>query len=91
MFYCGIPQTALSVSIGGVSEIFKRPYRVRRASYYGKEVTLAPETPFYPGEEVVQFFDDFALIVPKGAMVDESLLRRAVTMPRRKGRPSVRI
>lgn len=51
---------------------------MRRAAVWGKEVTIAPEAPFSPGDEVVQFFDGFVLIVPRGAKVDEALLSRAI-------------
>jgi hypothetical protein len=61
-----------------MSEIFKRPYKIRRAAQWGKEVTIAPEATLRPGDDVVQFFDGFVLIVPRGAKVDESLLRQAI-------------
>lgn len=74
----------LIVSIWAVEEIYRRPYRVRRAARRGKEVTLAPETGLCPGDEIVQLFDTlvgFVLLVPKGAVVDESLLRQTIRMP----------
>ncbi len=61
-----------------MGEVFKRPYRVRRAALRGKEITLPPESSFRPGDDVIQFFDGFVLIVPKGAKVDEVLLSRAI-------------
>lgn len=59
-------------------EIFKRPYRVRRAAVRGKEITLPCETPLEPGDIVIAFYDGFVLYVPKGTRVDEALLREAI-------------
>lgn len=61
-----------------MGEIFKRGYRVRRAAKWGKEITLAPEALLRPGDEVVQFYNGFILLVPKGTKVNEELLRRAI-------------
>ena len=55
-------------------EIFKRPYRVRKAAKWGKEITIAPEAKMQPGDEVVQWYDGFILIVPQGAKVNEEIL-----------------
>ena len=62
-----------------VNEIFKRPYRVRRAATAGKEITIPSETRFKPGDLVIAFYDGFVLYVPKGTTVDEVLLRRVIT------------
>lgn len=83
---CGIPQVRLRLRIEAVGEIFKRPYRVRRAAAWGKEVTLAPEAPLCPGDEVIEFFDRLVPIVSRGPVVDESLLRRAIKIPTRSGK-----
>ena len=61
------------------SEIFKRPYRVRRAAATGMEITVPSGTPFKPGDVVIAFYDSFILYVAKGTQVDESLLRHAIT------------
>lgn len=61
-----------------VNEIFKRPYRVRRAAAAGKEITIPAATGFKPGDLVIAFYDGFVLYVPKGTTVDEVLLRRAI-------------
>lgn len=63
-----------------MGEIFKRPYRVRKAALSGKEITIAPEASVQPGDEVVQWFDGFVLIVPRGTRVDEEMLRRAIEL-----------
>ena len=76
----------LILRIGIRGEIYKRPYRVRKAAVWGKEVTIAPEAPFCPGEEIVQLFDGFVLIVSKGTVVNELLLRRAITTPKERRR-----
>jgi len=60
-------------------EIYKRPYRVRRAAARGKEITIPSEVKLEPGDTVVAFYDGFILYVPKGTQVDEALLRRAIT------------
>ncbi len=60
------------------SEIYKRPYRIRRATLSGKEVTVPPEARLQPGDEVTVYYDGFLLVVPKGAKVDEDLLRQSV-------------
>ena len=63
-----------------LNEIFKRPYRVRRAAATGMEITVPSGTPFKPGDVVIAFYDGFILYVPKGTRVDEILLRRAITI-----------
>ena len=63
-----------------MGEVYKRPYRVRRASQRGKEITIAPEAKIQVGDDVVQWFDGFVLIVPTNAKVNEKLLRRAITI-----------
>lgn len=63
-------------------EIFKRPYRVRKAANWGKESTIAPEAKMQAGDEVVQWYDGFILIVPLGAKVNEEMLRRAIDLRR---------
>jgi len=68
-------------------EIFRRPYRVRRAARWGKEITIAPGAKLEPGDEVVQWYDGFVLIVPQGAMVDEKILRRAIKLGRQNAEP----
>ena len=62
------------------NEIFKRPYRLRRAAVAGKEITVPSDTPFRPGDILIAFYDGFILYVPKGTRVDEILLRRAITI-----------
>jgi len=59
-------------------EIFKRPYRVRRAALRGKEITIPSEVALKPGDTVIAFYDGFVLFVPKGTRVDEGLLREAI-------------
>ena len=61
-------------------EIYKRPYRVRRAAVRGKEVTIPSNVKLEPGDTVIAFYDGFILYVPKGTRVDEILLRRAITI-----------
>jgi len=65
--------------------LYRRPYRVRLASKGGKEITIAPSVPMKPGDEVVQFFDGFVLVVPKGTQVNEELLAQAVRLPQGSG------
>ena len=62
------------------SEIYKHPYRVRRAALSGKEVTIPSGATPEPGDTVIAFYDGFILYVPKGTRVDEILLRRAITI-----------
>lgn len=62
-----------------VNEIFKRPYRVRRAAATGMEITVPSGTAFKPGDVVIAFYDGFILYVAKGIQVDEALLRQAIT------------
>ena len=57
---------------------FKKPARIRKAARGGKEVTIPPETKFVVGEEVIEFYNDSVLIVPKWIEVDEELLRQAI-------------
>lgn len=59
-------------------EIYKRPYRVRRAAVRGKEITIPPDVTLEPGDTVIAFYDGFVLYVPKGTRVDEALLREAI-------------
>jgi hypothetical protein len=61
-----------------MGEIFKKPAKIRKAAQRGKEITIPPETPFEAGDEVIQLYDSFVLIVPKGVKVDEELLRQAI-------------
>lgn len=61
-----------------MNEIYKRPYRVRRAAAYGKEVTIPSGVTVKPGDTVIAFYDDFVLYVPKGMRVDEALLKKAI-------------
>ena len=61
-----------------MSEIYKRPYRVRRAAVRGKEITIPSDMTLEPGDIVVAFYDGFVLYVPKGTHVDEALLREAI-------------
>ena len=63
-----------------VNEIFKRPYRVRRAAATGMEITVPSGTPFKPGDVVIAFYDGFILYVAQGTRVDEVLLRRAMSV-----------
>ncbi len=60
-------------------EIYKRPYRIRKATLRGKEVTVPPEAQLRPGDEVTVYYDGFLLVVPKGLKVDEDLLRQSVS------------
>jgi hypothetical protein len=66
--------------------LYRRPYKVRRAAQGGKEITIAPSVPMRAGEEVVQFFDGFVLVVPRGAVVDEGMLLRAIRLPAADGK-----
>lgn len=59
-------------------EIYKHPYRVRRAALRGKEVTIPSGATPEPGDMVIAFYDGFVLYVPKGTRVDEALLREAI-------------
>jgi hypothetical protein len=68
-------------------QIFRRPYRVRKAARWGKEITIAPEAKMQPGDEVVQWYDGFVLIVPLWAKVDEEILRRAIGLVREDAEP----
>lgn len=70
-----------------VNEIFKRPYRVRRAAATGMEITVPSGTAFKPGDVVIAFYDGFILYVSKGTQVDEALLRRAISV-RTEGLPN---
>ena len=63
-----------------MGEIFKRPYRVRKAALRGKETTIAPEANMQPGDEVVQWFDVIVLIVPRDTRVNEEMLKRATEL-----------
>lgn len=59
-------------------EIYKRPFRIRRATLRGKEVTVPPEARLQPGDEVTVYYDGFILVVPRGVKVDEDLLQQSV-------------
>ena len=59
-------------------EIFKRPYRVRKAALRGKEITIPSDVTLEPGDTVIAFYDGFVLYVPEGTRVDEALLREAI-------------
>jgi len=61
-----------------MSEIFKKPAKIRKAAQRGMEITIPPETPFEPGDDVTQIYDGFVLIVPKGVKVNEELLKEAI-------------
>jgi len=61
-----------------MDEIYKRPYRVRKAALRGKEITIPSGMPLEPGDIVIAFYDGFVLYVPKGTHVDEALLKQAV-------------
>ena len=61
-----------------MGELYKQPSKIRKISQRGKGITIPPKAEFYPGDEVIQFYDGFVLIVPKGAVVDEEILRRAI-------------
>ncbi len=63
-----------------MGEVYKRPFRIRRAAVRGKEVTIPSEMgKLQPGDMVIAFYDEFVLYVPMGTRVDEALLRRAIT------------
>lgn len=62
------------------SEIYKHPYKVRRAALRGKEVTIPSGATPEPGDTVIAFYDGFVLYVPKGTRVDEKLLREAIQL-----------
>lgn len=61
-----------------VEEIYKRPYRVRKAALRGKEITIPSDMTLEPGDTVIAFYDGFVLYVPKGTRVDEVMLREAI-------------
>ena len=61
-----------------MGEMFKKPARIRKAAQRGMEITIPPETPVEPGDDVTQLYDGFVLIVPRGIKVDEKLLRQAI-------------
>lgn len=61
-------------------EIFKKLYKVRKSSRRGKEVSFPAEVPIKPGESVIAYYDGFVLYVPKGAIVNEKLLIKAVKL-----------
>lgn len=63
-----------------MGEVYKRPFRIRRAAVRGKEVTIPSEmSKLQPGDMVIAFYDGFVLYVPMGTRVDEALLRCAIT------------
>lgn len=59
-------------------DIFKRPYKIRKATVRGKEITVPPEAELQPGDEVTVYYDGFILVVPRGVKVDEDLLRQSI-------------
>jgi len=61
-----------------MGEIFKKRAKIRKAAQRGMEITIPPETPFEPGDEVTQLYDGFVLVVPRGVKVDEEHLRQAI-------------
>jgi len=61
-----------------MEEIFKKPAKIRKAAQCGKEITIPPEAQFGPGDEVMQLYNSFVLIVRRGVKVDEKLLRQAI-------------
>jgi len=61
-----------------MTEIYKHPYRVRRAAVRGKEVTIPSGATPEPGDIVIAFYDGFVLYVPEGTKVDEALLRESI-------------
>ena len=61
-----------------MAEIFKKRAKIRKAAQRGMEITIPPEAPFEPGDEVTQLYDGFVLIVPKGVKVHEELLKEAI-------------
>jgi len=61
-----------------LGELFKHPSKVRKISQRGKGITIPPKAEFMPGDEVTQLYDGFVLIVPRGTVVDEDILRRAI-------------
>ena len=61
-----------------MGEVFKKRAKVRKAAQRGMEITIPPETPFEPGDEVTQLYDGFVLIIPRGIKVDEELLKQAI-------------
>jgi len=69
-------------------EIFKRPYRIRRATVRGKEVTVPPEAQFQPGDEVSVYYDGFVLVVPRGVKVNEDLLRQSMGVGDERSEPT---
>ena len=63
-------------------EIYRHPYRVRKAALRGKEVSIPAEVPIKPGETVIALYDGFVLYVPKGSTVDEEMLMKAIKIER---------
>jgi len=61
-----------------MGEIFKKPAKIRKASQRGMEITVPPGSTFVAGDDVIQFYDSFVLVVAKGVKVDEELLRQAI-------------
>ena len=61
-------------------DIYKRPYRVRRAAVRGKEITIPSDMKLETGDTLIAFYDGFILYVAKGTRVDEVLLRRAMSV-----------
>jgi len=63
---------------GNMGEIFKKPAKVRRAAQRGMEITIPPGSSFKIGDDIIQLYDTFVLVVAKGVKVDEELLRQAI-------------
>ncbi len=63
-----------------MAEIYRRPYRVRKAALRGKEITIAPGAKMQPGDQVIHWYNGFVLIVPRGTRADEKMLRQAINL-----------
>ena len=61
-----------------MGEIYRKPAKIRKASQRGKEMTIPPEAEFEAGDDVLQLYNGFVLVVPKGTKVNEELLRQAI-------------
>ena len=51
---------------------------MRKAALRGKEVSFPADVPMKIGDTVIALYDGFVLYVPKGAIVDEELLIKAI-------------
>lgn len=61
--------------------MFRRLYRVRKAALRGKEVSMPAEVPMKAGDTVIALYDGgFVLYVPKGTIVNEELLIKAIRL-----------